>query len=30
VGPYALLLIARGPERPEGGDGEQVENFWDE
>lgn len=29
-GPDGLELIAVGADRPEGGDGEQVENFWED
>jgi mannose-6-phosphate isomerase-like protein (cupin superfamily) len=29
-GPDGLELIAIGADRPEGGDGEQVENFWED
>ena len=28
-GPEGLAIIAVGNDRPEGGDGEMVENFWD-
>jgi mannose-6-phosphate isomerase-like protein (cupin superfamily) len=29
-GPQGLAVIAIGSDRPEGGDGERVENFWTE
>ena len=29
AGPEGLELIAAGSDRPEGGDGERVDDFWD-